>query len=262
MRRWAPVALNAAAFLAALAAAPHLGAIWGGLFPEVSRPVWTSESWFSLLGQHLALSLGAALAAAALGLGAGVLATRPAGRGLRPLLDAVFSLAQAVPPVAVIALALPLLGFGAAPTLLALVLYAALPVMRAAVAGLDGVPPGVLDAARGAGMGPARRLWSVELPLARPVVLAGLRVAVVLTVATAAVGAVAGARCLGTPIVTGLANGNAAWVLQGGLFTAWLALLADQALRRLAPRRGTALPVSPATPALDTRAVSGPSPAP
>ncbi|WP_237182912.1 ABC transporter permease [Roseomonas marmotae] len=233
-RAWTVVA-QGMAFLLALWAAPHLGALWGALFPEVQRPVWEQRGWFALLGSHLLLSLGAAAVAALLGLLAGILATRPGGRRLRPLLDALFSLAQSVPPIAVIALALPGLGFGAAPTLLALVLYACLPVLRGAVAGLDGVPPGVLDAARGTGMGPWRMLAQVEMPLALPVVLSGLRLAVVLSIATAAVGAMAGAECLGTPIVVGLANNNGAYVLQGGLFTAWLALLADRTLALLAP---------------------------
>ena len=70
---------------------------------------------------------------------------------------------------------------------------------------------------------------------AGPVLLSGLRLAVTLSVATTAVGAVAGAPCLGTPIVTGLANANPAYVLQGALFTAWLALLLDRALALLAP---------------------------
>ncbi|HWX51250.1 MAG TPA: ABC transporter permease [Roseomonas sp.] len=230
-----------AAFLLALWAAPHLGVLWHALFPGLARPTWDSQSWFALLGEHLLLSLGAALIAAAIGLGAGILATRGAGRSLRPLLDALFAFAQAIPPVAVIALALPLLGFGAAPTLLALVLYAALPVMRSAVAGLDAVPPAVLDAARGTGMGRAGILTRVELPLALPVIQAGLRVAVVLSIATTAVGAVAGASCLGTPIIVGLANGNTAWVLQGAIFTAWLALIADRALR-LGLRQGATQP--------------------
>jgi osmoprotectant transport system permease protein len=233
------LALQALAFLAALWAAPRLGWLWSALFPGTARPVWEGQSWFALLGEHLLLSLGAAAIAGAIGLGAGILATRGPGQRLRPLLDALFALAQAIPPVAVIALALPMLGFGAAPTLLALVLYAALPVMRGAVSGLDSVPNAVLDAARGAGMGPARILASVELPLALPVIRAGLRVAVVLSIATTAVGAVAGAQCLGTPIVVGLANGNTAYVLQGAIFTAWLALLADQALRLLPGGTGT-----------------------
>ena len=236
-RRAAGVVAQAVAFLLALWAAPHLGWLWGWLFPEVQRPVWDQRNWFALLGSHLLLSLGAAAVAAALGLAGGILATRPGGRRLRPLLDALFSLAQAVPPIAVIALALPALGFGAAPTLLALVLYACLPVLRGAVAGLDGVPPGVLDAARGIGMGPWRMLAQIEMPLALPVVLSSLRLAVVLSIATAAVGAMAGAECLGTPIVVGLANNNGAYVLQGGLFTAWLALLADRSLALLLPAR-------------------------
>ncbi|MDQ1079496.1 ABC transporter permease [Pseudoroseomonas cervicalis] len=233
-----PLAAQGLAFLAALWAAPHAGALWRALFPEVSRPAWTSPGWFALLGEHLLLSLGAAAIAGAIGLGAAILATRGAGRRLRPVLDALFALAQAVPPVAVIALSLPLLGFGAAPTLLALVLYASLPVLRAATAGLDAVPPAVLDAARGSGMGGWRILAQVELPLALPVIRAGLRVALVLAIATTAVGAVAGANCLGTPIVTGLANGNMAWVLQGAVFTAWLALLADRGLRVALERGG------------------------
>ncbi|MBE9603862.1 ABC transporter permease [Acetobacteraceae bacterium H6797] len=234
--RLALLVLQLLIFLLALAVAPRLGALWGAPFPEVQRPAWDQRDWFALLGAHLLLALGASALAALLGLAAGTLATRPGGRRLRPLLDAAFSLAQAIPPIAVIALALPLLGFGTAPTLLALVLYACLPVMRGTVAGLDGVPPGVLDAARGAGMGRLRILFQIELPLALPVILASLRLAVVLSIATAAVGSMAGAESLGTPIVTGLANNNSAYILQGGLFTAWLALLADQALSLLAPR--------------------------
>ncbi|MFH5924822.1 ABC transporter permease [Roseomonas xinghualingensis] len=228
------LALGAVAFLAALWAAPQAEGLWSALFPEVSRPAYVQESWFVLLGSHLALSLGAALLAAMLGIPAGIAATRSSGRALRPVVDAAFTLAQSVPPVAVIALALPLLGFGAAPTLLALVLYGALPLLRATVTGIESVPAQITEAARGLGLSPWQRLTRVELPLARPVLLAGLRVAVTLSVATTAVGAVAGARCLGTPIIIGLTNANPSYVLQGALFTAWLALLLDRALSLLA----------------------------
>lgn len=233
-RRAALLAAEALAFLAALLAAPHAEPLWHALFPEVARPTYLQDPWLSLLGWHLALSLGSVALAALIGIPAGILATRGAGQRLRPLLDATFSLAQGIPPVAAIALALPLLGFGAAPTLLALVLYAALPVLRATVSGLESVPAGAREAALGLGLSPWQRLRDVEFPLARPVLLSGLRVAVTLSVATTAVGAVAGARCLGTPIVTGLANANPSYVLQGAIFTAWLALLLDRALGLLA----------------------------
>lgn len=234
MTRGTRLGVEALAFVAALLVAPRAEPLWRALFPEVARPTYLQDPWLSLLGWHLALSLGAVALAALIGIPAGIVATRRGGRRLRPLLDAVFSLAQSIPPVAAIALALPLLGFGAAPTLLALVLYAALPVLRATVSGLDSVPPGAMEAARGLGLSSWQRLWDVELPLARPVMLSGLRLAVTLSVATTAVGAIAGARCLGTPIVTGLANANPSYVLQGAIFTAWLALLLDRALGLLA----------------------------
>ncbi|WP_376088408.1 ABC transporter permease [Roseomonas sp. CCTCC AB2023176] len=228
MRRAGLLTAEAGVFLLALWAAPRLEPLWHALFPEVARPAYVAEPWFVLLGNHLALACGAMGVAAVLGIGAGIAAARrPEARSA---LDGVFALAQAVPPVAVIALSLPVLGFGAAPTLLALALYAALPMLRATAAGLAAIPPDVAEAARGLGMGPWRRLQEVELPLAAPVILSGLRVAAALSVATAAIGAVAGARCLGSPIILGLANGNPAYVLQGALFTAWLALLVDRAL--------------------------------
>jgi osmoprotectant transport system permease protein len=133
-------------------------------------------------------------------------------------------------------MAVPAVGFGAAPALLALVCYATLPVLRATTGGLATVPPEVLDAARGSGMTPRQVLVRVELPLAAPPILAGLRVAAVLAVATAAVGAVAGASCLGTPIIAGLVNGNPAWVVQGALLTGLMAFAVDGLLGALAPK--------------------------
>ncbi len=230
-RRAALLAAEAGLFLLALHLAPRADPLWRALFPEVARPTYLSEPWFALLANHLALSLGAVALAALLAVPAGILAARGAGtRGPGGALDGAFALAQAVPPVAVIALALPTLGLGAAPTLLALVLYAAFPLLRATAAGLASVPREVSEAARGLGLTEWQRLRDVELPLAAPVLLSGLRTAVTLSIATTAIGAVAGARCLGSPVILGLANANPSYVLQGALFTAWLALLADRAL--------------------------------
>ncbi|MFC3125869.1 ABC transporter permease [Pseudoroseomonas globiformis] len=232
--------LSGAGLAAMLWLLPRSGPLWLTVMPEVSRPVWTSQEWFSLLLQHVMLAVGAASIAAGIGFTIGVIATGRLGKPLRPLLDSLFSLAQAIPPVAVIALALPSLGFGVPPTLLALVLYSTLPVMRSVTAGLEAVPSHIIDAATGAGMSNRQVFIKVQLPLAMPVIQSGLRVSVTLAIATTAVGAVAGVNCLGTPIVTGLANGNPAWVLQGALVTAWLALLVDQCLAILLNRPGQA----------------------
>uniref|UniRef100_UPI0022EA5BD6 ABC transporter permease subunit n=1 Tax=Falsiroseomonas oryzae TaxID=2766473 RepID=UPI0022EA5BD6 len=186
---------------------------------------------------HAGLALVGVVPAALLGLALGVWVTRPAGRGMRPAADALAAAGQAVPPVVVVALAVPAFGFGLWPTALALVLYGLMPVLRATVAALDSVPPDARDAAEAIGVPPARILAEVEMPLAWPLVLDGLRVATVLAVATAAVGALAGATTLGTPIVLGLQNQNQVLVVQGAAATAALAFAAEGALLALAGRR-------------------------
>ena len=182
---------------------------------------------------HLALSLGGACAAGLAGLGLGVLATRPSGGAVRPLVDALGAAAQAVPPIVVVALALPALGFGPGPTLLALVAYSLMPVLRGTVGALETVPEEAREAARGVGMTPRQVLLRVELPIAAGIIVETFRTALVLAVATAAVGALAGAATLGTPIITGLQNQNAVQMLQGAAATAALAFLADAAVLAL-----------------------------
>ncbi|MBR0672990.1 ABC transporter permease [Neoroseomonas soli] len=223
-------------FAAALVVLPMLAPTFGALFPQVAEPLYRREGFGALALSHAGLVVASLLPAAAIGIGLGVAATRPGAREVRAVADALVGFAQAVPPVAVIAIAVPAVGFGAAPALLALVCYATLPVLRATAGALATVPPEVLDAARGAGMTPRQVLVLVELPLAAPPILAGLRVAAVLAVATAAVGAVAGATCLGTPIIAGLVNGNPAWVVQGALLTGLMAFAVDGLLGALAPR--------------------------
>ena len=169
-----------------------------------------------------------------LGGGAGIAVTRPWGREFRGLLETVATMGQTFPPVAVLALAVPVMGFGPEPALIALTLYALLPVVENTVAGLDGVPAPVLDSARGLGMGPAEVLFRVELPLAAPVILAGVRTAVIINVGTAAIASTVGAKTLGLPIIVGLNGSNQAYVIQGALIVAALAVVIDAGFDRLA----------------------------
>jgi osmoprotectant transport system permease protein len=231
------------AFVVAVASLPALGPAFHALFPEASEPVYRREGFARLAFNHAGLVVFSLLPAAVIGIGLGIAATRPGAREVRVLADALAGFAQAVPPVAVIAIAVPAVGFGAAPALIALVCYATLPVLRATMGGLATVPPEATDAARGIGLTPRQVLLRVELPLAAGPILDGLRVAAVLAVATAAVGAVAGASCLGTPIIAGLVNGNPAWVVQGAVLTGLMAFAVDALLGAAAPRRGgVALP--------------------
>ena len=155
-------------------------------------------------------------------------------------------MSQTIPPVAVLALAVPLLGFGGAPTILALFLYSVLPILRNTTSGLMAVPAEVVEAARGIGMTSFQCLFRVELPLSVRTIMAGIRISVVVNIGTATVGAVVGAGGLGTPIVAGLVRQNPSFVLEGAIAAALLAVIADQLLARIegslsrheAPSRG------------------------
>ncbi|MCP1325621.1 ABC transporter permease, partial [Halomonas sp. 707D4] len=162
-----------------------------------------------------------------LGLFAGIAVTRRYGRDFLPLAGQLASIGQTFPPVAVLALAVPALGFGTPAIIVALMLYGLLPILRNTLAGLDGVDPALKEAATAMGMTPRQRLWRVELPLAAPVILAGVRTSITINIATAALGATVGASNLGDPIIAGIINANMAYVIQGALLIALLALTVD-----------------------------------
>src|SRR5690606_928707 len=119
----------------------------------------------------------------------------------------------------------PMLGFGNGPTVLALFFYGLLPVFENALAGLQTVPAPVAVSARAVGMTPRQVLARVELPLALPLILEGVRISTVIALSTATIGSTVAARSLGEVIIAGLTVGNLAYVVQGGLLTGALAVL-------------------------------------
>jgi len=224
------LAVTLAVLVALLLALPHAAPLFHAWQPSLPHPLYTRTSFLALTLAHLSLVLAATLAAVAIGLSLGILATRPLGRSLLPTVRAVAVIGQTFPPVAVLAIAVPLLGFGAAPTLFALVLYGVLPVLGQAVAGLDQVPAAALHAADGMGYGRWRRLRDVELPLAAGPIMVGIRLSAIVSVGTATIGSAVGATTLGSPIVEGLVGNNPAYVVQGALLVGVLALTVDAAL--------------------------------
>ncbi|MBK4714174.1 MULTISPECIES: ABC transporter permease [Tenebrionibacter/Tenebrionicola group] len=222
-----------ALFITLLAALPYSEALWAWLFPELDRPLYQQDSFASLALAHLGLVGVSSLLAAAMGISAGVAVTRPAGREFRPLAETLAAVGQTFPPVAVLAVAVPVLGFGQAPALIALVLYGLLPVLQGTLAGMAAVPAGVREVANGVGMSAWQRLWKVELPLAAPVILAGVRTSVIINIGTAAIASTVGVRSLGTPVIIGLSGFNTAWVIQGALTVALMAIVVDRAFERL-----------------------------
>ena len=185
-------------------------------------------SILSLTLRHLALVSialgGAVLVAVPLGLG-----LERARRAAEPILGALGAL-QTVPSLALLAFMIPLLGVGTRPALVALWLYALYPIARATFTGLREADPAAVEAAEALGATPAQRLLLVRLPLAAPVIMAGVRTAAVITVGAATLAALIGAGGLGEPIVTGLALADPRLVLSGALPAAALALLVDGTL--------------------------------
>jgi osmoprotectant transport system permease protein len=179
---------------------------------------------------HLATVCCAALASTVVAVGLGILVTRDGGREFLPLSRTVVNFGQTFPPVAILALAVPLVGFGEKPTLIALFAYGLLPIFENTVVGLQTVPPPLLEAAKGMGMSVRQRLSSVELPLAMPLILEGVRLSLVINVGTATIGSTVAAKGLGEVIIAGLLSDNTAFILQGGLVTGLMAILLYDAL--------------------------------
>ena len=209
----------------------EVAAFWRQHAGELSR----------LLAQHVALVAVSTLAAVAAGVPLGVLAAR------RPRVGAPVALAanvvQTIPSLALFGFLLPLPfvgGIGARTAVTALVLYALLPIVRTTIAGLRAIDPAILEAADAMGMTSRQRLLRVELPLALPAIIAGVRVAAVVGVGTVTIAAAIGAGGLGEYIYRGLSMVDATVILAGAIPAAALALLADGvllALERMLSRR-------------------------
>lgn len=228
-------------FLLAFLASPDS---FSWLFAPMTRngapAIYTQTPLWSLTLSHLTLVAVAVAASTLVALVLGVLVTRPSGREFLPLARTITSVGQTFPPVAVLALAVPVMGFGAGPTLVALFLYGLLPVFENTLAGLTNQPAHIREAARGMGLTPAQRLWQVDLPLALPVILTGMRLTAVISLGTATIGSTVAARTLGEVIIAGLLSSNTAFVLQGGMVVGIIAVMIHegfQALARLAARR-------------------------
>jgi len=184
--------------------------------------------------EHVGLCAVSTALAVAAAVPAGIAATRPALRRLAPPILFVANVGQAVPTIAVLALAFTVTGIGFRTAVIGLWAYSLLPVLRNTVAGLAGVDPAVTEAARGMGMSRGEVLRRVELPLARPVMLAGIRTAAVVNVGTAALATFVGAGGLGQVITVGLDNQRDRILYTGAALTALLALTVDWAIGTLA----------------------------
>ncbi|MGB4116478.1 MAG: ABC transporter permease [Polaromonas sp.] len=229
--------LWAALLLAAcVLALPYSTPLFASLFPQLDRPLYLQEPFAWLLWQHVLLVGASSLFAVVVGTLVGIAITRPSGHAFKPLVESMLATSQAVPPVAVLALAVPVVGFGELPALLALALYGLLPVWQGTVSGLQSVAGLQKQAAMSLGLTVSQCLRYIDIPLALPVWLSGVRTSVIINIGTAAIASTVGAKTLGSPIIVGLSGFNTAYVLQGAMVLALLAVTVDMAFECLARR--------------------------
>ncbi|MCL5888102.1 MAG: ABC transporter permease [Actinobacteria bacterium] len=200
------------------------------VFPAESPVLHARHSLAEMFAQHVAITAMASGLAIVIGGTLGLLLLTGAGRELRELVENLTSLGQVLPTVAVIALMVPLIGYGTETVVVALAVYSVLPVMVAVVAGVGSVSPSVVDAATGMGMDARQRFFRIQAPLAAPVIVGGIKNMMIINVSAAAMGAIVGAGGFGLSIFAGIAQFNYALVIAGALPTVLMALIIDRSL--------------------------------
>nr|MBA3949886.1 ABC transporter permease subunit [Acidobacteriota bacterium] len=194
---------------------------------EVETSTRTARIW-ARAKEHLLLVLLSLSAAVLMGIPLGILAAkrRRAGQAILALTGVV----QTVPSLALLVFMIPLVGIGTWPAIAALFLYSLLPIVRNTYQGITGIAADLRDSADALGLPPRTNLWRIELPLASPAILAGVKTAAVINVGTATLGALVGAGGFGQPILTGIRLADTSLILEGAVPAALLALAAQGAL--------------------------------
>ncbi len=228
-------ALNAMVILEgrSFAEVAHLFLSEGGLLQSKRQRVGESK-WVTLFYRtvtHLKLTFVALVAGMVVAIPFGILAYRVRAIS-RPVIY-IAGLLQTIPSIALLAFMIPLFGIGAIPAIVALFLYSLLPILRNTAAALFSIDPVLKKVSIGMGLTAQQRLRYVELPLAAPTILAGIRTAAVINIGTATLAAFIGAGGLGEPIVTGLALNDTSLILEGAIPAAILAIMTEWAFEGL-----------------------------
>lgn len=192
-----------------------------------------AERWrffLTLTGQHLEISLIAIVAASVIGLGLGIFISKYQRSG--SIILGLTNFIYTIPSIALFGFLIPFSGIGNTTAIIALTIYALLPMVRNTYTGITGIDPEIIEAAQGMGSTPFQILYKIQLPLAFPVILSGLRNMVVMTIALAGIAAFIGAGGLGVAIYRGITTNNSMLTIAGSLLIALLALLTDWTVGR------------------------------
>jgi len=200
---------------------------WLGQRPDLIQRTSLAE----LALQHLNIVFISTSIAIVIGLGLGIIIHYTQLEDLKALTLKLASIGETVPSAAIIALSVPLFGYGNQPIILALIIYAILPILRNTIVGLESISRPIIEAAKGVGLSKWQQLTKIELPLSRPTLLAGIRTALVINISAATIGATVGAGGFGVPIIAGIRTYDPVMVIQGSVPVILMALFADRLLR-------------------------------
>jgi len=205
----------------------------------IKEGVYKPFPWDDVLNcirAHIEMVLIAESIVIAIGIPLGILVTRPGFKKLATPVIGGANIGQSIPSLAVIAIMAPILGFGFHSAIVALVIYGLLPVIRNSYTGINNIDPSIVEAARGMGMTRGQIARKIELPLALPVIMAGIRVSTVITVGTAELAVLVGGAGLGRITLTGVFSRQVLTILQGAAPTAALAITMGFVLERIENR--------------------------
>jgi osmoprotectant transport system permease protein len=233
LKRWLLLAVLTAAFVVLITNMSWWKSALKIVFSNLSSVIYPRANLLVLVGEHMQLVVVSSVLTIIVGIPLGIWVTRRSGKEFLQIVNDLTSFGQTFPPIAVLALAVPVFGFRLVPTIIALFLYGLLPVVRNTIAGIKSVPSNLIDVAYGLGMNRIQTLLRIEIPFAARVILAGVRTSVMINVGTAMIGAVIGAGGLGSPIIAGLVQFNIAYVIEGAVSAAFLALILDQLLSNI-----------------------------
>jgi osmoprotectant transport system permease protein len=186
--------------------------------------------------EHLSITLISVALGCLIAVPLGIFLASYRNRWLHSILFGAANVFQTIPSLALLAIMIPLLGIGVKPAVTALFLYSLLPIMRNTYAGIASVPPDVIEAARGMGMSRAQRLLQIQLPLAFPYMMSGIRVTTVYIISWATLASLIGAGGLGQLIFAGMGVNKTNLIVSGAILAILLAFLAEFLLGRIEKR--------------------------
>lgn len=210
------------------------------LKPLIGEPVSNVSQWSleELFLQHLAITMIATASSFALAFGLGSFVHIRRLEQLKSNLLSFCGFGETFPTAALIALLVPLLGYGMESVVIALFIYGLMPIFTNTIEGLESVPRQIVEAADGMGLTPVQKYTKVELKLGMPFILAGVRISLIVNIAAATIGAVVGAGGLGMPIMSGIRIYDPILIMKGALPVILLALIVDGLFRKLEKQSG------------------------